>query len=598
MISHLITAIALGSLNLQSGQPLEEISRELSTPAIQGGIHLTGILENPSETSVTRKPPEGVDYLRHSIRDRVSTYDTEKIKQIAFNRVSKISVSLFEDIEVVLELKMVRRSYSGALCCWGTIQGDPTSGFNLTLLNDRCVMDIEDYGEFRIKVIPISEKHCIVRELLPAPVNCFQNKIKQEQLTSLVKEKSHPKTNGKTNPKETKAATSKEEKPAKWIEGGQESMSQTSGAPQVDGIILYTPRALRQWEDFFTPIPANNVGVTQDPGIGVLGNVVVMTQALETQLNECLSNSYPTGQVSMEYNLIGQGLAPVDDSGYDTDAGSLQWLAELILSGANFSDEKHVITEMRGIAGADLCHVMLDIDDPLAGGCGFIIEDPESFFSPSLAYSCSLNNAAFTGQTFTHETGHNLGLDHNVENFTPAADWDGFASLVPWFGIATPFARGFHATGDIDSDGTDEHYGTIMSYEPQPSYNPNSGFSNDVNIRHFSSSIVNIGGEPTGVQGSSNCAFSISVTAYPTSQYYDRQPLSSEVHVNLNTIASVFEDGSWLHPFDTMAEALMKVQGDGTGVIKVTASSSPSPVGMVKRCRVISVGGTTTLGRD
>jgi hypothetical protein len=128
-------------------------------------------------------------------------------------------------------------------------------------------------------------------------------------------------------------------------------------------------------------------------------------------------------------------------------------------------------------------------------------------------------------------------------------------------------------------------------------------FTSGITTRMFSNPDITPLNEPAGHRLLADCASTIDWTSGPVSLFRNWPSTSSEVFVDLDNInipavpfGLVVEQGTELIPFNTMAEAFLRVSEGGT--IKILSSTSPNPVGMVKRCSIRSEGGTSTLGED
>lgn len=138
---------------------------------------------------------------------------------------------------------------------------------------------------------------------------------------------------------------------------------------------------------------------------------------------------------------------------------------------------------LRDQVAADMVSLVVN-----TGGCGigYVMRTPGSEFEEN-AFQVSVRGCLVGNLTYTHEHGHNLGLEHNPEN---SSAWPNGASY--------PWSFGFWSSGN---------FRTVMSYS-----SPCVGGC--TRVPHWSNPWVTQGGLPTGVAGTQENYRSINLTNY------------------------------------------------------------------------------------
>ena len=160
--------------------------------------------------------------------------------------------------------------------------------------------------------------------------------------------------------------------------------------------------------------------------LGSHASVESTAQAAINNMNTSLANSLFSAGVD-EVRLMATVAIDRDESG--SSSSELNWL----------SNDVGVLA-LRNLYGADLVSM---ISATTGCGIGYVMRSPGSGFSES-AFQVTRYDCAVGNLTMAHEFGHNLGLEHNVEN---SSAWPNNGSY--------PYSFGHYHDGE---------YRTVMSY--------------------------------------------------------------------------------------------------------------------------------------
>ena len=160
--------------------------------------------------------------------------------------------------------------------------------------------------------------------------------------------------------------------------------------------------------------------------LGSHASVESTAQAAINNMNTSLANSLFSAGVD-EVRLMATVAIDRDESG--SSSSELNWL----------SNDVGVLA-LRNLYGADLISM---ISATTGCGIGYVMRSPGSGFSES-AFQVTRYDCAVGNLTMAHEFGHNLGLEHNVEN---SSAWPNNGSY--------PYSFGHYHDGE---------YRTVMSY--------------------------------------------------------------------------------------------------------------------------------------
>ena len=143
------------------------------------------------------------------------------------------------------------------------------------------------------------------------------------------------------------------------------------------------------------------------------------------------------------------------------------------------------VAALRDQYGADMVTIL--VDTPNSCGTAYIQNSPASWFE-AYAFAASDVDCALGGLTFSHEHGHNMGMEHNPEN----SDVGGDPSMASY-----NWSFGHYVDGS---------YRTVMSYS-----NPcTSGCSR---VARFSNPDIDFNGAPTGISNTRDNAQTGDLTA-------------------------------------------------------------------------------------
>ncbi|WP_241242228.1 PKD domain-containing protein [Thalassotalea sp. G2M2-11] len=233
---------------------------------------------------------------------------------------------------------------------------------------------------------------------------------------------------------------------------------------------------------------------TQDAidGAGGVAEVNALIQAAIDVANTAFVNS----QVNAEYRLVHTELVNYDGT-QSTTRDARDWAAN-----------NPQVQALRDQYSADMVSIVLDT--PSSCGTAYIQRQPGPDFAP-LAYQATDIDCAVGNMTFSHEHGHNLGMEHNPENTSATSDTASFAYS---FGL-------YH----------DGNYRTTMSYSSPC----NNGCSR---VAYFSNPDVVYNGKPTGVANKHNNAQTAKNTTPIIEQFRASVPPSGDPNAQFDTNVS------------------------------------------------------------
>jgi hypothetical protein len=297
--------------------------------------------------------------------------------------------------------------------------------------------------------------------------------------------------------------------------------------PKYDPLALPDPLAADSAARFdvmvlYTPAARSAAGGTT--AMMALVNLAV------AETNNAYSRSGVIPRVRLVYNGEVVGYTEVGD--FSTDLSRLRSRSD------GFIDNIHAL---RDALGADLVALIIEGNGSLCG-LGYIMTSLSASFEAN-AFSVSARNCATGNYTFSHEMGHNMGLQHDRIN-QPA---DG---VFP------------HSHGFVD---VTHNFRDIMGVA--------TGCSGCPRIQNFSSPNVLYNGFPTGISqaaaNSADAAASINATALTVANWRT-QVVPVDFDGNGKSDIAVFRGGAWLfHNFTTGAQSSSVWTGSTPGCIPV-----------------------------
>ncbi|WP_462158905.1 PKD domain-containing protein [Pseudoalteromonas sp. GB56] len=225
-----------------------------------------------------------------------------------------------------------------------------------------------------------------------------------------------------------------------FVEQNEQAANEESGTVIIDLLSVYTQDAI--------------------DSAGGVAEVNALIQAAVDVANTTFVNS----QVNAEYRLVHTELVDYDGT-QSTTGEALSW--------ARNSPQ---VQALRDQYSADMVSIVLDT--PSSCGTAYVQRSPGLSFAPS-AYQATDVDCAVGNMTFSHEHGHNLGMEHNPENSS-----------------ATPDSASYEYSFGLYHDGD---YRTTMSYSSPCS----NGCSR---VPYFSNPGVVYNGKPTGIANQRNNA--------------------------------------------------------------------------------------------
>ncbi|MEJ1157840.1 M12 family metallo-peptidase [Prosthecomicrobium sp. N25] len=337
-----------------------------------------------------------------------------------------VAIELFPDLAVTLEREAVEAAPTGGFAWTGRAKGRRTAFASLVVKDGRITGVVETDGRiFRIDPVPNSANHQVT-ELDPASYKRDLHRDLPGSADDMGRKKKKPKPAkpGTTTPPTTTPPT-------------------TSTNTDIKVLIAYTPQAAAKVSD-------------------------IQAQA---QLAITLANAaFQRSGVKITYTLVGTVAA----SSYNETAGSYGDVLDDLTGGA--SGLANVATQ-RNALQADLVSLLVARNEYC--GVAWVVPDPDS---GSAAWGTSVVSVdCVSNNTFSHETGHNMGLYHDryVESSAPNSVYN--------FGYVDVTAR----------------FRDIMSYPDKCS----ASRVTCTRIPYFSTPLVNYNGVPVGIpQGSAGAA--------------------------------------------------------------------------------------------
>ncbi len=195
--------------------------------------------------------------------------------------------------------------------------------------------------------------------------------------------------------------------------------------------------------------------------------------------------AFAESAMNLRYRLVGTQEVVFDDSGTTSDA--LSWVT---------GDAG--VAALREQTGADMVSVL--VDTPASCGTAWVQRDPGPGFA-SYAYAATDVDCAVGNLTFAHEHGHNLGMEHNVENSSVGTN---------------PSQASYEFSFAHYVDGA---FRTVMSYGSQCA-------AGCTRVARFSNPDIAYAGEATGVAGQRNNAETGRLTAPIASDF--RQSVATD----------------------------------------------------------------------
>ena len=224
--------------------------------------------------------------------------------------------------------------------------------------------------------------------------------------------------------------------------GAAQAAAADEGTPRLDMLVLYTAAA--EAKEGAEQIPAT-------------------VAAAVASLNTVFQNS----QVNAEAVLVHAQRIEYTETGY---AESLQWL----------SSDPHVAA-LRNRYAADMVSLLVDLDSSC--GIGWVPRTNAENFNPATAFQVTGIDCAVGNLSFAHESGHNMGMEHNPENSSAA--------------IGQPYgpASYEHSFGHWVAGGANA-FRTVMSYA-----DPCGSAFACPREEYFSNPYIDYLGNPTGTLG-------------------------------------------------------------------------------------------------
>ncbi len=224
--------------------------------------------------------------------------------------------------------------------------------------------------------------------------------------------------------------------------GAAQAAAGDEGTPRLDMLVLYTAAA--EAKEGAQQIPAT-------------------VAAAVASLNTVFQNS----QVNAEAVLVHAQRIEHTETGY---AESLQWLS---------SDPQ--VAALRNRYAADMVSLLVDLDSSC--GIGWVPRTNAANFNPATAFQVTGIDCAVGNLSFAHESGHNMGMEHNPENSSAA--------------IGQPYgpASYEHSFGHWVAGGANA-FRTVMSYA-----DPCGSAFACPREEYFSNPYIDYLGNPTGTLG-------------------------------------------------------------------------------------------------
>ena len=206
--------------------------------------------------------------------------------------------------------------------------------------------------------------------------------------------------------------------------------------------------------------------------IAIIDLLAVVDTKLDEELDGGTYEEFAQREVDLANKLFADSgvyvmLRLVDVKTVEVAKGDLRDQIKTFANGRNeFSD----LNDWQEDAGADLAFLFKKIEDePFACGVAYYNDETKIYSARRGVSQCHINTVfqetettryyERAHETFTHEIGHILGLDHNIESA-------GVLSKKTLF----PFSYGYLVRGYDSGAGSREYngYGTIMSYSDLP----------------------------------------------------------------------------------------------------------------------------------
>jgi len=224
--------------------------------------------------------------------------------------------------------------------------------------------------------------------------------------------------------------------------GAAQAAASDEGAPRLDMLVLYTAAA--EAKEGAGQIPAT-------------------VAAAVASLNTVFQNS----QVNAEAVLVHAQRIEYNETGY---IEALQWLS---------SDPQ--VAALRNRHAADMVSLLVDLDSSC--GIGWVPRTSAENFSSATAFQVTGIDCAVGNLSFAHESGHNMGMEHNPENSDAA--------------IGQPRAPASyeHSFGHWVAGGANA-FRTVMSYA-----DPCGSAFACPREEYFSNPYIDFRGTPTGTLG-------------------------------------------------------------------------------------------------
>jgi len=299
----------------------------------------------------------------------------------------------------------------------------------------------------------------------------------------------------------------------------------TAGTPIIDTMVLYTPAARTE--------------------AGSPNAIRAIAELAVDQTNESYQNSGCTARARLVY---------CDEVAY-TESGSLNTdLDRLTGTTDGFMDGIHAT---RDAVNADL----VTLYGNWGSGLGWCSSDYGSAFSTLDWTRASLDF------THAHETGHNLGCDHDRNNETPGCAWASYGYGWRFFG----------------SDGFE--YRTVMAYSP------------GTPVQYFSNPNVTFLGTATGVADSEDNARIINNR---DTTIEDFELTRYDIYVNF-AYGGFLEFGTYFFPYNTVPEGVAAISVPSTGApespnLYIRAGTTNWTGTISKKMQIHACGGTASIG--